>query len=179
MRFRFLKALIPVVVGVLALEGCVLVKSTLTSFHDLPKSFSGESFVVAPIEKSKEGSLEFASYAARIAGHLEERGMKRAPDNGLTSADFVVFVGYGIDDGRTGFSGNETGVGSYVLYTRVLRVDIIDAQSIKSGNPKKRWEGVLKSSGSSGHLQETLPRLIDGMFRDFPGQSGKTRSVTN
>ena len=69
-----------------------------------------------------------------------------------------------------------TRVTSQTEYTRVLRLDIVDKQSLAEGNIKKLYEGKVVSSGFSGQLVQVLPTMVKALFEDFPGQSGSTRT---
>ncbi len=80
--------------------GCTSVRSSVTTFHTMPQSGTGQSFAVIPSDRANESSLEFASYAQQVVNELTGRNYQMIPGNG-TNADLVVIVGYGIDDGRT------------------------------------------------------------------------------
>lgn len=70
----------------------------VTRFHTLPAAAEGGSFMVAPTEKARSGSLEFASYAERIVAQLQARGYRQA--SSLERSDFLVLVDYAVDTGR-------------------------------------------------------------------------------
>jgi len=40
------------------------------------------------------------------------------------------------------------------------------------------YEGRVQSSGSFGEIAVVLPSMIEALFRDFPGNSGKTKTIT-
>jgi len=58
----------------------------------------GQSFVVAPADRDKEGSLEFAQYAELVRRHLATLGYIEA--RSTDAASFVVSLDYGVDNGR-------------------------------------------------------------------------------
>lgn len=62
-------------------------------------------------------------------------------------------------------------------YTRAIALDIVDAGSLKSGAPKKLYEARAKSTGSCSVIAGVFEEMLDAMFKNFPGESGKTRSV--
>ena len=66
---------------------------------------------------------------------------------------------------------------SQTMYTRAIALDIVDAQSLKDGAPKKVYEARAKSSGSCSVIAGVFDAILEGMFKDFPGISGKVRSV--
>lgn len=68
--------------------------------------------------------------------------------------------------GVTGVA-NETGV----VYTRIAELTIRNRVTGKA-----IWQGRNRSTGSSGEIAQVLPTMIDALLKDFPGQSGKTRT---
>ncbi|WP_417317291.1 DUF4136 domain-containing protein [Emcibacter sp.] len=70
--------------------------SNVTSFHSLPRP-AGEKIVIVPMDESLQGSLEFATYANILGNELGKLGYK--PASGGT-ADLIVELDYGIDDGK-------------------------------------------------------------------------------
>ena len=63
-----------------------------------------------------------------------------------------------------------------ILFTRNLAIDIVDASSLKSGKPKKIYEGRVKSAGQCSDINYVMPEMIKSMFINFPGTSGDTRN---
>jgi len=57
-----------------------------------------------------------------------------------------------------------------------LRLDIVDKQALAKGNVKKLYEGRVGSSGFSDQLDKALPKMVKALFKDFPGQSGSTKT---
>lgn len=66
---------------------------------------------------------------------------------------------------------------SRTIYTRVIALDIVDAQSLKNGNPKKVYEVRAKSTGSYNVMAGVFEEILEAMFKGFPGISGKVRFV--
>lgn len=62
-------------------------------------------------------------------------------------------------------------------YTRAIALDIVDAESLKSGAPKKIYEAKAKSTGSCSVIAGVFEEMLEAMFKGYPGESGKTRSV--
>jgi len=62
-------------------------------------------------------------------------------------------------------------------YTRFLRLDIYDLKSSRK-DPKKVFEGTVKSEGSTGVFSAVSDCLIQALFQDFPGLNGKTTDIT-
>ncbi len=178
-------------------SACTFVRSDVTTFHTLSSPPSGESFVVLPLE-GQEGSIEFEGYVREIERRLVAEGYSLAATPG--TADYAVFFAYAVSDretiagttpiyGRTGgrFS---TVTGSFeeptfgiiggipyakTQYTRVLELDIVDQRKSTSD---KVFEGRVVNSGRSGSFSQVAQCMIDALFRDFPGASGRTERVT-
>ena len=68
--------------------------------------------------------------------------------------------------------------GSYTRYKRVIAVDMVDAESLSSGEPIKTYEGRTNSVGSCSMIGEVMDEMIEAMFADFPNESGKNRTLT-
>lgn len=62
-------------------------------------------------------------------------------------------------------------------YGRQLILSIIDRAKSVENEVIKVYEGRVASSGSSSEISEVLPIMIEALFKDFPGKSGKTESV--
>lgn len=74
-----------------------------------------------------------------------------------------------------GIVGSSTG--SVTQYTRAIALDIVDAASLKEGHPKKVFESRAKSTGRCSVIAGVFEEMLEAMFKDFPGQSGKTRNA--
>lgn len=88
------------------LGGCAnIFVSDVSVFHEIPSNFSGATYAVIPF-KEQQGSLEHKSYKLAVERELSAKGLKAVP---VESADIVVFMTYGIDDGKQV-------VGSYPIF---------------------------------------------------------------
>ena len=73
--------------------------ANVSRFHQaLPPPAQGQSFAVLPDDARNEGSLEFAHYADLVAQRLTQLGYQRA--DGAGSAQLVVHLSYGVDNGH-------------------------------------------------------------------------------
>lgn len=88
----------------LAACGPRMVTSDVTRFHSLPQPAIGASFTILPAP-GQVGSLEFQSYAERVAAALTAQGLVPTPA-GAGPADYVVFLRYGVEPGRTVIRGS-------------------------------------------------------------------------
>ncbi len=63
-------------------------------------------------------------------------------------------------------------------YKRYLNMTIIDSRKSNKDDIIKVYEGRVLSRGSSVEISVVLPTMIEALFKDFPGQSGKTKKIT-
>ena len=64
-------------------------------------------------------------------------------------------------------------------FTRAVELEIFDVpQTLASSDPVKTFEATAGSAGSSGSLAVVMPAMIAAVFKDFPGKSGETISVS-
>jgi hypothetical protein len=61
--------------------------------------------------------------------------------------------------------------------TRALSIDIVETATINQNRPSKIFEGKITSVGRCSKLNQVMDLLVEGLFQNFPGTSGKTRSV--
>jgi len=73
--------------------------------------------------------------------------------------------------GSSAYSFNKTS------YTRNLAMDIIKTVSLNSSKPNKIFEGRIVSSGCAPQINAVMQALVDAMFKDFPGISGKSKKI--
>lgn len=66
--------------------------------------------------------------------------------------------------------------GSQTTYKRAIALDIVDAPSLRAGEPKTVYEGRIKSEGSCNVIVEVFDEMLQVMFTDWPGESGKNRN---
>lgn len=78
-------------------SGCATaVETSISSFHNLENHFPGSTYTILPIEQ-QEGSLEFQTYANLVKNEMNRYGFAESQFN---DAKYVVFLKYGIDNGR-------------------------------------------------------------------------------
>ena len=71
-----------------------------------------------------------------------------------------------------------SGVSSRTEYKRFLYLSMIDHSASKSGDEIKRiYEGKVVSNALNSNLPEAVPVMIKALFKEFPGESGKVRTV--
>jgi hypothetical protein len=110
------------------LSGCGFLRSQVAVFHQLPKDFSGTTYVMIPF-KEQEGSLEHKAYEEAVRQELNAKGFRETT---VDQAQAVVFLAYGIEGrevvssypiiGQTGVSSSSTygtvqSYGGYATYS--------------------------------------------------------------
>ena len=69
---------------------------------------------------------------------------------------------------------------SATVFTRGLELEIFDTQQIEAsqGHSPPIFQADARSAGVSGSLAPVMPAMIAAIFKDFPGKSAETISVT-
>lgn len=122
-------------------------------------------------------------------------------DNGKTSVVLTpIFGPYAFytdeDDKRSAFPGRRYVMPQYAatskpanlitLYTISFALDIVEAESLKpsyasienKNQAKKVYESRVKSIGECDVIAGVFDQLLAAMFKDFPGENGKTKAQT-
>ncbi|WND03643.1 DUF4136 domain-containing protein [Temperatibacter marinus] len=180
-----------------ALSACLnTFNSDVTTFHQLPAA-KGEKVSIVPIDPSKEKSLEFAAYAAQVGKQLTQLGYIPAKD---AKPDLIVGLDYGINDGREKIS-TVPAVNSHLFWNRwygfgywhrydpffddkfdnELRAKTVYKTTlnleIRNPDGSKLYEGRAESETRDNSLPVLVPKLVEAIFINFPGESGKTTKV--
>ena len=117
-----------------------------------------------PIYGQTGGGTTFHSGTANAYG-------TRGSAYGTYSGSSYTMPTYGVV-GSQAYSFNRT------TYKRVLAVDILDREQLKAGKPKKIYEVKLTSSGSCSQIAGVFDALLEALFKDFPGESGRSQRTT-
>lgn len=71
-----------------------------------------------------------------------------------------------------------TGTGTKVVYDRAVQLTMLATPSYRGPRDSVRvYEATVRSPGSIGNLNTVMPVLLRGLFQEFPGNSGTTRSL--
>lgn len=122
------------------------------------------------------GRTEISSYSIPqwgVTGYSGSRTTGTVSSYGNTSfvnAQTTATPTYGV----TGYTSGTT---STRVFNRFVNLDIVEIAS-GSAQPRKVYEGRLRSEGSCGTLPNVMPALLAGLLARFPGESGKGRSET-
>jgi hypothetical protein len=66
---------------------------------------------------------------------------------------------------------------STMTYQRSIAIDIVDRASLAGGSPKTLYETRIVSSGRCASMAAVFSPMVDALFQDWPGPSGKSRPV--
>src|SRR5438105_5713043 len=99
MRIRRLTAVLALGVAAVGLSACAEQINTTVSRYQAMPAPQGQTFFVVPGEgMAATGGLEFQRYAGLVAQQLQARGY--TPSLDPKSANMIVQLGYGIDNGQ-------------------------------------------------------------------------------
>jgi hypothetical protein len=182
------------------------VVSDVTRFHTVDAQFSGQTFAIVAVNPEQEQSIAFRQYGDLINARLSNLGLKQYSGTaGPTAADYVVTMDYGVSgptpDVRSRGSNFSMGFGysnynrpwgygaaydpfhdNYTdtrqMFTRRLEVALYKGGTYVSGPKQRVFEARAISTGLNGAIEPVMPYMLDAVFQDFPGLSGKTKTVS-
>ena len=183
----------------LALGACATATSPVqvTRFH-LGQAIERGSAVVEPATGGDANSLEFKTYAAAVQRELQ--GIGYVPSEGLGSTLFVAVVAIsrdsraalarrspvsiGIGGGSGGYGGGVGGGISFGLGGGARGDIVVTELSVKlkrRADQSVVWEGraqiEARENAPAAQPGIAADKLAAALFRDFPGESGRTISV--
>ena len=190
----------------LLLAGCATstVRSSVTSFHELPTQWQQKTYV---FERTKEqdNSLEYRTYEDLVRAELNRLGLREA--SSASPPELIVSFSYGIDarDVRVsepvlvdpywygpawrGFYGPGFYSPFYdpfwyappIVERRESNYRVFTRRlrivMLRASDRKTVYESTVVSEGGNGALAAVMPYLVRSAFTDFPGQNGATRVV--
>lgn len=182
--------------AMLALAGCTTGPVThVTRFH-LNQPIARGQIAVEPMMGADRGSPEFQTYADIVGAQLARLGFTEAPGLSKSEQVAVIQVDRGFFDGppRSSFSIG-IGGGSYGWHgggggsvgttftgkpTQYVATRLI-VQIKRRSDGTTIWEGRAETSARFGTPQsqpaDSVQRLANALFQDFPGISGRTITV--
>lgn len=183
---------------IFVVSGCT-VDVDVSRFHTMTPDMIGKSFSVLPRAKQK-GSLEFMQYGRRVAAKLAAHGFRPLSDQ--NQADLHVFLSYSIDDGKavaktttsrgviregywvgkepnriwipSVYGVTEVMTSTEIIYRKILTMEIVDARRSRGGEVYKVFEANVRNSSNSDTFHDVSECMIEGLFKEFPGISGRT-----
>jgi hypothetical protein len=187
-----------------ACAGTKYVVSDVTRFHTMPGSASGQTFAIVAVGEEQEQSLAFKQYADQLNSKLSALGLQQYKGaNGPVEADFVVTLKYNVAGPSPDVKGRGSnfnmsfgydyfsrpfGYGvTYApydrtsttqLFVRRVELDMYKGGTYATDRQERVFEGRAVSQGRNGHVETVMPYVLDAILKDFPGASGKTRTVS-
>ena len=187
-----------------ACAGTKYVVSDVTRFHTLPPSASGQTFAIVAVDGEQELSLAFKQYADQLNTKLSGLGLRQYTGaKGPAEADYVVTLKYSVAGPSPDVKGRGSnlsmtfGYGYYnrpfgygaiygpyhrtdttQLFIRRVNLDMYTGGTYGTDTQERVFEGRAVSQGRSGHVEAVMPYVLDAILKDFPGISGKTRTVS-
>ena len=64
------------------------------------------------------------------------------------------------------------------MFTRRVELDIYRGANYATGPKQRIFEGRAVSTGQNGQIEPVMPYMLDAVFKDFPGRSGASSTVT-
>lgn len=112
----------------------------------------------------------------------------RARYSGFGRAGFGFGYGYGPYWGRGpfGYAGmgydpfwdDHYDIETRQLFTRRVEVNVFRGSTYNSERKDRVFEGRAVSSGLNGQIEPVMPYILDAIFKEFPGRSGETKTVS-
>lgn len=182
-----------------SLSACTSTPSAeVTRFH-LGGQIARGTVFLEPAEPQAAGSIEFRTYANRVAEGWRRLGFQPVSSRGMAEYVSVLSYGYGtrsairnsgssvsvgVGGSSGGWHGGGFGVGGGVSIplggskSENVALSSLGVTLRRSSDATAIWEGrasVEATSGQAeGNLSGAVPLLVDAVFSNFPGPSGKT-----
>jgi hypothetical protein len=174
------------------LTGCAWVRTNVEVFHDLPADYAGQQIAVVAADPNKANTIEFRTYASKLAARLTDAGFQVVPPDPDQPPDYIAALAYGVGPQQAGgvyTSGTITpgsaGGGWYhgvttvrSKYPRTLVVGIYRVPGQEAEAPRQVYSMTALSTGRCRALSSVIDPILEAAFTDFPGESGKSRTVT-
>jgi hypothetical protein len=177
----------------LVLAGCATrVITNVEVFHDLPADYAGQKIAVVPADPGKANTIEFTTYASKLAARLADAGFQVVPPDPDQPPDYIAALAYGVGAQQAGsaytsgrITPDYTGGGSYggvttisKEYPRAIVVGIYRVPGQEGEVSRQVYSMTALSKGRCRALSAVVDPILDAAFKDFPGESGKSRTAT-
>jgi hypothetical protein len=181
-------------------------EARVQSFQSMPP-IQGQTFAVKASDPSRDGSLEFQSYAQLVSEQMQKQGFRPAP---AETADFIVKVDFGSGPPREriattpgsvgvgwnswgwhgrGWVGYPWGWGAFYdpfwgpgwgqpeVYSFTIYPAFLDVDILRASDKTPVFEGRAETTTRVNDLPATMPKLVTAIFTDFPGASARSKVV--
>jgi hypothetical protein len=157
---------------VFALSGCgQTISATISVYHTLPDSTSLTRYAFVLLNDQSE-SNENAVYKKAIQ---EELVRYHYVESDEVNASLLLSFSYGMNEGREVESPGIVTTSSYTEYRRGLWMFLFQKGAAGEDEKKVVYEGSVMCAGRLEQVSTVMPEMIRALFREFPGESGKTR----
>jgi hypothetical protein len=182
------------------LSSCVSTKTI--RYYDNKTQLNDKKFIFIAL-KDQENSLEYEEYKDKISQKLEKFGLHPAKDK--SAADYSVKFEYGVNNHKERIGNLSEDSDKMNLIEKPMnrkinlhynqkksfvenilfpplpfqiydRFFILNITTLKSFNNKPIFEGEVRTQGSCNSFAQVSDSMIDAMFKDFPGKSGKIKN---
>ncbi len=205
--FKRIVAAAAVMLALSACAGPRYVVADVTRFHTLASMPTGQTFAIVAVGPEQEQSIAFRQFGDLINTRLSALGMKQfSGSGGPSGADYVVTleydaqgptpdvrsrgfnlslgIGYGNFNrpfgygwGYDPFLDNHSYTETRQLFTRRVALNMYRGATFVTGPKLRLFEGRAISTGLNGQVETVMPYMLDAIFKEFPGPSGRTRTV--
>jgi hypothetical protein len=176
-------------------------EARVQSFQQMP-AIAGQSFAVVPADPRRQGSLEFQSYAALVSQQMLAKGFVEADPQ---SAYMLVKLDFGVGPANDRIGTRPAPVSTWGWYGRSWRHSpawwgsfydpfwgpgwtnelysftvyptFLDMDIVRRADQVPLFEGRVESNTRVNDLPATMPKLVQAMFTDFPGQPARSNVV--
>ena len=178
---------------------CAIVRTNVAVSHMLPAAGAAKTVAIVPYTENLAAEPDFQGNAGKLAAQLEAKGFDVVPQQGASAPDYLAFFLYRIDDGTpvnriasapyppTGSIVSygprvTSGAPTQVVYRRILRLEILDRARFQPNMPAsylaaRVYSGSVTSEGGCSTMAPVIEPMLDALFADFPGQSGRLTTI--
>ena len=174
---------------------CAAVRTNVVVTHMLPAG-AAKTVAIVPYTENLAMAPDYQANTAKLAAQLRAKGFNVVPQQG--AADYIAYFMYRIDNGtpvnqlegrpapyvgsittyglRTAFS-----TSTHRIYMRSVTVEIVDRARFQPNMPAtylaaRVYSGSVVSDGPCT-MALVIDPMLNALFADFPGQSGRFTSV--
>jgi len=160
-----------------SLAGCASIGGAPAAGVDVTRTHLGQQLAraqiaVEPVNAAEANNPEFRSFAAAVERHLVRHGYTIAPNRATSEQIARVTVQQGSRAALT--TGWPAGLGRASTEAN-FTATLLDVRIQRRSDGTVFWQGraVVEAASETPRVQ-LVDRLADALFRDFPGESGRT-----
>lgn len=90
----------------------------------------------------------------------------------------MSYSGTGYTQPTYGITGSTPVTVHSQVYNRFIAMQIVDGKALDQQKITPYYEGRLTSAGACGSLPAVFPKLVDGLFQNWPQPSGSTTDIS-